>query len=268
MNSEHRDQRDGLPDEVADLEAQFFRRPSRGRVSEQLLWSLALGALSVEEEDAALELIAGDEEASRAWARISRAVQAGEARVAPAATEPKLSLARQMLETARQVLGRAWEGLQLRPEEVEAVFLRQSRALAVCIVRGEEVQAGTTLLTREALSSEEGPATTPVAAFRKKARMADGTVISVVSEPDGAFTVTVSLIYPPVEGLVRVKKLAERGGQRVALETGVQGRLDKGVATLKECPEGALQIVVPGERLYVVVLGHELPEPTAPPPAR
>jgi hypothetical protein len=273
MNIDHGGQKDDASAEVAELESRFFGRPRPGRATEQLLWACALGVLSIEEEDRVHALIAGDVQAREALARIERSLEteavqtpapASMARTAAlrgrssaGAPCPAPSLAFRVWGATGQALKDAWAALSLKPEEVVAVFLRRSGGLQARALLGAEVALEPAYLSRGPLSPTAGAEAAPGASSRKRVRMPDGTEVSVVCEPGGGFRLIVSLSNRSIQGLVKVRKLVVRNGKPLEEETGVEGRIKDGVATLKECPEGALRIFTPDGRSLVVVLGEQ-----------
>jgi hypothetical protein len=261
MSIEREGQKDGVSAEIAELESQFFGRPRPGRATEQLLWAYALGALSLEEEDKALALIAGDDEAQEALARIGRSLDTREGETATLAAAraaaPAPSLASRIWGATGEALRDVWAAFSLKPEQVVAVFLQKPGGLEVRALLGAEVALEPACLSRGPSLSRGEPEAAPRAAGRKRVRMPDGTEVSVVCELGGGFRLIVSLPSRSIQGLVQVRRLVLRDGKQLEEETGVQGRVKDGVATLKECPEGAVKLITPDGRALVLILGHE-----------
>jgi hypothetical protein len=273
MSIEHEGQKDDVSAEITELESQFFGRPRPGRAPEQLLWAFALGALSIEEEDKVDALIAGDVEAQEALARIVRSLETQEGRTAaPASTAREAAFGRQssaraaasapslacrVWATTGQALRDAWAAFSLKPKEVVAVFLQRPDGLEARALLGVEVALEPAYLSRGHSLPKAGPEVALGASSRKRVRAPDGTEVSVVCEPGGGFRLIVSLTNRSIQGLVKVRRLVLRDGKPLEEETGVEGRLKDGVATLKECPEGALRIITPDGRTLVVILGQE-----------
>jgi hypothetical protein len=259
MSIEHQGQKDDVSAEIAGLETQFFGRRRAGRASEQLLWAYALGALSLEEEDKAQALIAGDDAARAALARIRRSLkgrEAGAGTPAEAAARAP-SLASRIWGATGEALREVWAAFSLKPEEVAAVFLRKAGGLEARALLGAEVALEPSCLSRGPSFSTSGPEASGEPAGRKTVRLPDGTEVSVVCEPGQGFRLIVSLANRSVQGLVKVSKLVLRDGEPFEEETGVRGRLKDGVATLKECPEGAVRLLLPDGQTLVLILGSQ-----------
>jgi hypothetical protein len=309
MSIEHEGQEDDVPAEIAELESQFFGRPRPGRATEQLLWAYALGALSIEDEDKAQALIAGDDKAQEALARIGHSLETRESvterRLQAAASTEKIARSLETQERERatpvparaaapapslacriwgatgEALREAWAAFSLKPEEVVAVFLQKSSGLEVRALLGAEVALEPACLSRGPSLPKGEPEAAPGAMERtsvrsgappsggslntaapgllsqRRVRMPDGTEVSVVCEPGGGFRLIVSLAGPAIQGLVKARRLVLRDGKQFEEETGVQGRVKDGVATLKECPEGAVKLITPDGRALVLILGRE-----------
>lgn len=260
MKIENPQQQDDVSVEIADLEAQFFGRPRAGQATEPWLWAYALGLLNLEEEQGVHTWLAGDPEAQVTLKRIRRSL-VPEVGLDPTAAGAPLKtsvLAQRFASATAEAFRGVWEALALKPGEVVAVFWQKASGLEVRALQGTEVPLRPAYLSRGSSTLERGSAQSGEG-HRKCVRLENGTEVSVLAEPGGSFRLILSLPNRALAGLVKVRRLVRRNSERIEEETGVQGRLEGGVATLKECPTGVLKIIPPAGRAFVLLLGHELP---------
>jgi hypothetical protein len=193
-------------------------------------------------------------------ARIRRSLESAEGKtevLASAAAAPASSLACRIWEATGEALHAVWNAFSLNPEEVVAVFLEKAGRLQARVLLGAEVALEPSRLSRGPLVPTGEPEAALGAPGRKRVRRPDGTEVSVVCEPDGSFRLILSLANRSIQGLVKARRLVLRDGNQVEEETGVQGRIEDGVAILKECPEGAVRLLLPDGRALVLILGHD-----------
>ncbi|NLH72791.1 MAG: hypothetical protein GX456_07035 [Verrucomicrobia bacterium] len=245
MNNEHERRKDDVPADIADLEAEVFRRPRPGRVSEQLLWAYALGSLSMEEEDRVHSLMAGDDHAQQRLAEIQASLQRTAPLLGshsvdePCATEAARNLAGMAVRNLLAAVGRLGEEL----------------AVALSWVEG--------MLVADPGLSKWKPACVP-AAILGESRQAGAAAGSVLQEfSSEGVKVRLIVVKPPrVNVEIELQKTIEGEVQLFRLEKGsrrrrVAGRpLGGGKTLFERCPPGLLEVVLPGGDSFLVAIAE------------
>jgi len=244
MNSNKRRQQDLNLDAVL----RYILEPEgpAPRVSEELLWAYALGALQLPEREQVMQQVARSEE-------VQQRLQQIEESVTVASRPSEVSV----LDTARQ---RAADVLAKMGEDiasVAAVILDTGDRLVSAsadLASGEpEVAAAPATLGPNGLGAEGG-VPGEVSGQKIEKRGPKGLTVVIVRTPNGKIDLHVRLSEAPTEGDVRLLKLVLKEGAVEEQETYLDQPLRNGRAVLKGCPHGEYKIIAPGGRQMVLCL--------------